>query len=599
MATIDEIAIALNRAADAGDHEAAKELATAYNQLKASSSEWENNAPVEGMKSDFEYALEKNRKSGPIAGIRALARAGAEGMIPFANQFKKEDYSGPESQVIYPVAKEAMKIGGNVALGTGVAGALGKGAELAKLPQLAKALASSGAEGKSIAQQLLAGGLTGGTTSFLTNPEDTLSGAAVGAVTPVALKGLGSVLSKTYDLGSGNLAKVNAGKIARGILGEQEQATRTALEHAPEDLTASQAGYNIAPPAWASLGQIAENTRGEPYLAKSRTEMANIIRNIRENTPNLAKSLEVRSNAKNITYPIAEAEQIKTTPEILGLLNRMPSEALNSAKDINKFSTGYSSLVNPNFTYEFGNNPYITGKSTLNIAKALKDMVKAPSTENKGVNKSIELGNLRSKFLDVMENASTPLRTAREEYRQNSIPVNQAQIMGEYLTKLTPAKGQYNPSGFRTAMGESGQESLLKNTLGNKTKGNLSEHLTDNQLEALKKAESQFIRNEDLSEQAQAGYGTAKDIIDKNIFLQKLPNTLNPKIALLNKTLGVAEQRIKGAVGEELAKGMVSPKTALQMLDTLPADQRDTFIRLLRQSGPTLSRAAVAETNQQ
>ena len=101
-----------------------------------------------------------------------------------------------------------------------------------------------------------------------------------------------------------------------------------------------------------------------------------------------------------------------------------------------------------------------------------------------------------------------------------------------------------------------------------------------------------------MAEQAQAGYGTAKDIIDKNIFLQKLPNTLNPKIALLNKTLGIAEQRIKGAVGEELAKGMVSPKAALEMLDTLPADQRDTVIRLLRQSGPTLTRAAIASNQQ-
>jgi hypothetical protein len=35
------------------------------------------------------------------------------------------------------------------------------------------------------------------------------------------------------------------------------------------------------------------------------------------------------------------------------------------------------------------------------------------------------------------------------------------------------------------------------------------------------------------------------------------------------------------------------------MLDMMPADQRDTIIRFLRQSGPTISRAAVLSTTQQ
>jgi hypothetical protein len=42
---------------------------------------------------------------------------------------------------------------------------------------------------------------------------------------------------------------------------------------------------------------------------------------------------------------------------------------------------------------------------------------------------------------------------------------------------------------------------------------------------------------------------------------------------------------------------MESPENAINMLNMMPADQRATIIRELRNAGPTISRAAVLSAN--
>ena len=489
-----------------------------------------------------------------------------------------------------------------------VGGVLAKGAQALKAsPAIVRAIATGGTEmgkfGKgeklaTIGRGIIGGGLTGGASEALLHPEDIATGTAVGAFAPHVLGILGTGATKGYDLLKGKLADVNAGKIARQVLGESLPATREALLNAPQDLTAAQGAYGSATPAFASLEGLASTTRGEPYLEKSRALLANQIRLLKENTPSLTDAEAIRKAAKNISYPIAEAQKTPISPKILGLLERMPSSAVKTAEDLNKYGIGNSDLVKPNFTYETGTKPYISGASTLNIARALKDMIKAPSTENKGANVNIALKGLRDKFLTAMETASPKLGEARKEYAQLSAPVNQSQVMSAYLNKLNPAEGQYNLSGFRTALGEPGQEALLKDILGNKTKGQLAEHLLPTQIGALKNVEGQLIRNEDLAQQAEAGRGTLKKAWDQNTFMQKLPSYLNAATSTTNKALGIAEKKLASAIELKLSKGMESPEDAIKMLDMMPADKRDTIIRALRQSGPTISRAAVLSSTQ-
>ena len=81
--------------------------------------------------------------------------------------------------------------------------------------------------------------------------------------------------------------------------------------------------------------------------------------------------------------------------------------------------------------------------------------------------------------------------------------------------------------------------------------------------------------------------------------MQKLPSYLNAATSTTNKALGIAEKKLANAIELKLSKGMESPEDAIKMLDMMPADKRDTIIRALRQSGPTISRAAVLSTTQQ
>jgi hypothetical protein len=61
----------------------------------------------------------------------------------------------------------------------------------------------------------------------------------------------------------------------------------------------------------------------------------------------------------------------------------------------------------------------------------------------------------------------------------------------------------------------------------------------------------------------------------------RLPNTLNVKTTLANLTLEDLEKRLGPKVAAKLQEGMVSGKTALEMLNTLPAAERKGLLRIL------------------
>ena len=847
MATLNEIATALNKAADAGDHEAAKELASAYTQLK-SSSEWENNAPVEGMKSDYEYALEQTRKHGPLAKIKEISRGGAEGMIPFANLIEPKNVD--TNSGLY----QASKIAGNIALGTGVAGALGKVAEMGNLPNLARTLASSGSEGKSILQQMLGGGVTSGATSLLTNPEDTVTNAGIGAVLPVGMKGLGKIGSSLYDLTSGEMAKVNAGKIGREALGSNEQAIRNALANAPESLTATQATYNIPNnEVWSALGAIGKEANAIPYYRKEIAQSKNLNRQFEDilpaerasaiaerqgvanrtnelnalneaknqginaklnelnvlneaNNQNLASGIRQfesgttkdvsqmnlgqgiigrkealeEASRKNINKEYQKAWELAPKPveitdltkhasgisgDISSLLNPksdaklaasiqrvfQPTEAqsskllysagvpvgtteakeavpatatLKDLHEINKaineplysakiatdpasrqlytklqdLKTGVQNAINNNenipkeavdayknaqtqwlkqvqepfsegqitkltrensvnrpitmpedvvdsflskeshavdFNRAFGNDPKSIQALGVGVEQklmnasnpekflsdnkfALNELYKTnPELEPRLNNlsnqlrlfdvkkKELESGfNLGTKNIETEKKALEAERNLIpkqvEIERQNSVinPANTGRVVREFMNTAWPnaKSSKIKADSYLSSIGKNEQNVIQKAT-GAEGK-NISDYFTKEGAKPFSNLENYLLREQKLSNEASAGNEIARDIIKKHVLRERLPSFLNPVFTIGNKALGVIEGKVAGATGKQLSEMMASPQKALEMLDTLPADQRDTVIRLLRQSGPTLTRAAIASNQQ-
>ena len=118
----------------------------------------------------------------------------------------------------------------------------------------------------------LGGGITGGAAAAITAPEETGTGAAVGAGVGLAAPAVVGSLAKGAGLISdvlrGNVAEIKAGKIAREAAGDQIAAIRAALTAAPEDLLAAQATAGIQRNAWQALGALANKSDAASTVLK-------------------------------------------------------------------------------------------------------------------------------------------------------------------------------------------------------------------------------------------------------------------------------------------------------------------------------------------
>lgn len=182
-------------------------------------------------------------------------------------------------------------------------------------------------------------------------------------------------------------------------------------------------------------------------------------------------------------------------------------------------------------------------------------------------------------------------KTVLTESEQAASPANQARLLKEGIETALPninegSLNKLNPEAFL---------SFMRNN-----RGNIENQLTDiGQQGSLNQIRSNMIRNQEMQAMAKANREPVEKIIEDESFRQRLPSLINPAIAFLNMGIRQTEGKISGATGRELSQAMSDPKYALELFKHLPADQRMALLRNLRALGPTLSRAAIAETNQQ
>jgi hypothetical protein len=123
-----------------------------------------------------------------------------------------------------------------------------------------------------IGARVVGGGVTGGATAALTNPDEIGAGAGAGAglavVAPPVVKALAKSAGFLKDAFTGKLAAVGAGKIARDVAGDRIGAIRAALTASPADITAAQAASGIQNNAFQALGAMTSKTDQVSALLK-------------------------------------------------------------------------------------------------------------------------------------------------------------------------------------------------------------------------------------------------------------------------------------------------------------------------------------------
>jgi len=162
------------------------------------------------------------------------------------------------------------------------------------------------------------GGATlGGASAAAVNPEDASTGAMVGAAVPTVaapvVKGLAKVGGKLYDLATGQLPTVHAGKLAREMAGEQLNAIRAANGAAPLDITTAQATYNIDNDVWQAFNDVIQGKDKKAVFSTLKTKQAQDQFDILANLAGGANQAEARGSREatnkllnQVTTPMRE-----------------------------------------------------------------------------------------------------------------------------------------------------------------------------------------------------------------------------------------------------------------------------------------------------
>ena len=189
-----------------------------------------------------------------------------------------------------------------------------------------------------VATRAAGGGVVGGTSAALINPEEAATGTAIGAAAPFVLPTVGRYVAigggKIIDAFTGNLAKVKAGQVAREMAGDTINQIRVANNLAPVDLTASQAVAGIDNDVYQAFLDFYAGKDKSSYFRvlkdAQKTDQLNRLAQLAGGpsmTENLTSVSQFKNALNNLMTPIRETEL--AAANIAGTTGRRLQEEAN------------------------------------------------------------------------------------------------------------------------------------------------------------------------------------------------------------------------------------------------------------------------------
>jgi hypothetical protein len=559
------------------------------------------------------------------------------------------------------------------------------------------------------------GAITGGATAAITNPEETETGAMIGAAVPLAgtvvnylAKGAGFL----KDAFTGQLAAVKAGKISREVAGDRIGAIRAALAAAPNDLTAAQAAAGVQKNAFQALGAFAGKTDdislklkqqaaddiavlqrmaegGNETEARSAYEasikrlnqLTQDMRNVELGAANqaaqtinqLAPQMQQRQTGmvnalrggipvgpplpgQAVISPVTEAAQQAATaakgkPGFLtaGTRSQEWQQTSDIFADIAKQRRAEAGFLERQIgsLEDYGLRPLDAGgitaaidaklatpglRASSNMTKvleAVKDDIANLTAKGGGVIDAHDLYTLRKEGInerimqilgqtdpkisakvtrsvlqevrplidDAIEKAGgTGWRDYLKTYSQGMQAIDQKAMAAQATKLFKDSPQEYvrlvrgnNPDAVEAIFGP-GSYDIFKE-MGSK-------------MPTLEKLAVGVERTKQMGEAATAGAEKFTSVVeDVGRSFPRLPSLLRRDVTIGNVTFDELEKRLNKKVAIKLQEGMLSGKTALEMLNTLPASERAGVLRLLTdpsrygKTGAAAARAATMPAN--
>lgn len=175
-----------------------------------------------------------------------------------------------------------------------------------------------------------------------------------------------------------------------------------------------------------------------------------------------------------------------------------------------------------------------------------------------------------------------------KQHAQLSQKIAEKQLTGEALKLWKTDKNAF----VRLVQNESPE--AVEKVLG-PGKYNIAVELTEDTLGTLQSEASKVIRNANIKSQVEGGQTALKELLLQNMSKFRLPSYLSAVAATTNKALNILENKIGQKTMATLTEALKTPEGAANLLESLPAAERNKVLQLigdpLKWSAP--ARAAV------
>lgn len=126
----------------------------------------------------------------------------------------------------------------------------------------------------------------------------------------------------------------------------------------------------------------------------------------------------------------------------------------------------------------------------------------------------------------------------------------------------------------------------------------LAKEMSSESMRKLGIVSGELKRDTSMVEQAALGEDRLLDILKVAFNHKQIPNVLNPKVAMANRTISEIEKKVGKSTMKELARASKSAKNMDQLLSTLPTSQRNSVLKAMREMQVSMGDGIMGQLNE-
>jgi hypothetical protein len=116
---------------------------------------------------------------------------------------------------------------------------------------------------------------------------------------------------------------------------------------------------------------------------------------------------------------------------------------------------------------------------------------------------------------------------------------------------------------------------------------NIAKEMSAQAYDTLRNVATGVSRSKEMAEQASRGAGMFREVLGENLRGYDIPNILDPKVAVANKSINILRSKVNKKTADMLYEGMRSGQSLNTLLNTLPTAQRNAIYQAM-QKDPAL-----------